>query len=230
MIHSTDAALPGQASMPGSAQRAREFATATSHTRRVRVLRKAILIGSVSAIAGILGVTLFDPFSRLPKDLSVGQVRLSGSRVTLELPKLSGYRQDGRPYDVRAASGTQDVRKPHIVELNDIEARFETADQATVRLTSPQGVYDSAKEFMQLRGDVHITSSKGFDVRMHNADMDFKSGAVVSNEPVTVVTGNGTIAADRVNIIDNGKQITFEGNVRSLFNTGAEDELRGTEK
>ena len=137
------------------------------------------------------------------------------------MPKLSRYRADGKPYNVRAASGVQDIRKPNIVELNEIEARFETADQATVRLTSPTGVYDSSREFMQLRGDVRITSTKGFDVRMQSADMDFKAGTVVSNEPVTVVSSNGTVAADRVDILESGKQISFQGNVRSMFNIGA---------
>lgn len=230
MTHSSEATAKDGPETPAATQRALAYESAVRHTSRVRFLRKAILFGSLAAIASIVGLTLFDPFSRLPKDLSVGQVRLNGTRVTLELPKLSGFRQDGKPYDVRATSGVQDVRKPNIVELTEIEARFETTDQATVRLTSPQGVYDSSREFMQLRGDVRITSTKGFDVRMTNADMDFKAGTVISNEPVTVVSGNGTVAADRVTIIDSGKKITFEGHVKSRFNTGLRGDVKGNPK
>ena len=46
----------------------------------------------------------------------------------MELPKLSGYRQDGRRYDVRAASGVQDIKVPNIIELNQMDATFETGD------------------------------------------------------------------------------------------------------
>ncbi len=230
MTQISKAAMTDQEAMPAPTQRARAFKVAANHSRRVRFLRKAILLGSALTIAVIVGVTMFDPFARLPKDLSVGNVRLNGTRVTLELPKLTGFQKDGKPYDVRAASGVQDVRKPNIVELNDIEARFETNDQATVRLTSPSGVYDSSREFMQLRGDVRITSTKGFDVRMKSADMDFKTGAVVSIEPVTVVSGNGTVAANGVVVKDSGKQITFEGNVRSVFKTRLGENLKGSEK
>lgn len=230
MTHASEAILTLSPSPPQTDQRARAYQRAIRHTWRVRFLRKAILFGSLATIIGIVGVTLFDPFGKLPKDLSVGNVRLNGSRVTLELPKLSGYRQDGKPYNVRATSGVQDIRKPNIVELNEIEAQFETTDQATVRLTSPTGVYDSSREFMQLRGDVRITSTKGFDVRMRSADMDFRAGTVTSDEPVTVVTGNGTVASDRVDIIDSGKQVTFQGNVKSMFNTGRDNNEAGGKK
>ncbi len=212
------------------APRWRAHARAARHTKRVRLLRKTILAGCFAGVAGIVFVTLFDPFSRLPKDLSVGQVRLNGSHVTLELPKLSGFQKDGKPYDVRAASGVQDVRRPNIISLTEIEARFETNDKATVRLTSPSGVYDSTREHMDLLGDVRINSTKGFDVRMTGAAMDFKAGTIVSDQPVTVVSGTSTIAADRIHISDSGKQITFEGNVRSVFNAAPGGESTENDK
>ncbi len=228
MSQSSEATLArGQA--PRSA-RSRAYASASLHTRRVLFLRRAILAGCFLGVAGIVAVTLFDPFGRLPKDLSVGAVRLNGSRVTLELPRLNGYQKDGRPYELRAASGVQDVRKPSVIELNDIEARFDTTEEATVRLVSPRGVYDSSLEFMKLIGDVRITSTKGFEVRMRDADMDFRAGTVVSSEPVSVVSGTSTIDANRLTVSDNGRQITFEGDVRSVFRNAPDGELKGSEK
>jgi lipopolysaccharide export system protein LptC len=224
MTQSSEAVLLDQ---PPS--RSRAFARARRHSRRVVVLRRAILVGSVAIVAAVLAIFWFDPFGRLPKELSVDGAHINGSHVTLEAPKLSGYREDGRPYDLRAASGVQDVRKPNIIELSQIVGRFETNDQATVNLTAPTGVFDSSRDFMKLLGDVRITSTKGFDVRMKSADMDFKAGTVVSNDPVTVVTGNGTIVSDRVDIADSGKRITFVGNVRSLFNAGPGEQPRGSE-
>ncbi len=210
--------------------RAREYARAVRHTRRVRFLRKTIIVASLATIAGIVGVSVFDPFGRLPRDFSAGSIRINGSRVTLELPKLSGYRQDGRPYNISAASGIQDIRNPNVVELSEIEARFETGNQATVRLTSPEGVYDTAKEMMHLQGDVHITSTTGFDVRMLSADMDFKAGTVVSHDTVNVVSNGGNITADSVNIVDSGKKISFQGHVRSSFQAAPSPPDRGAGK
>ena len=220
MSSSGEALFAEDPAAPGP--RTRAYATATRHTKRVRFLKRAIVAGCFLGVAGILTVTLFDPFSRLPAGLSVGAVRLNGSRVTLELPKLSGFQKDGKHYDVRAASGVQDVRKPNIVELNDIEARFDTADEATVRLNSARGVYDSSREFINFPGEVQISSTKGLDVRMKRADMDFSAGTVVSDEPVSVVSGASTIDANRLKISDNGRQITFEGDVRSVFRPAPE--------
>ena len=226
MAQTSDAFTPAPTA---ATSRARAFAQARRHTVLVKILRKVILLGSLATIAGIVAITLFDPFGRLPREVSVAGVRLDGSRVTLELPRLNGFRQDGKPYDIRAASGVQDIRNPSIVELKEIEARFETNDQATVRLSAPSGVYDSGHEKMRLNDDVRIVSSKGLDMRMRNADLDFKAGSVSSDEEVTVVTGTGTIVADRLRIGDNGKRVSFEGNVRSTCSTSPTAE-KGSEK
>jgi lipopolysaccharide export system protein LptC len=225
MTQTSDAFTPGRTA--GAARRARAFVQARRHTFVVKFLRKAILFGSLAVIAGL--VTLFDPFGRLPKEVSFETVRLDGSRVTLEAPRLAGYRQDGKPYNIRAASGVQDIRNPSVVELKEIEARFETNDQAAVRLTAPGGVYNSSTEKMRLNDDVRIISDKGFDMRMRNADLDFRAGSVSSDEPVTVVSGNGTIRADRLRVGDGGKRVSFEGNVQSVFTTTPEP-AKGSDK
>ena len=35
----------------------------------------------------------------------------------MESPKLTGFRNDNRPYEVTATQALQDVKKPNIVEL-----------------------------------------------------------------------------------------------------------------
>ena len=125
----------------------------------------------------------------------------------------------GQTVDVYAWAGEPRINAYLAWAGQEIEARFETNDQATVRLSAPSGVYDSGHEKMRLNDDVRIVSSKGLDMRMRNADLDFKAGSVSSDEEVTVVTGTGTIVADRLRVGDNGKRVSFEGNVRSSFST-----------
>ena len=53
---------------------------------------------------------------------------------------------------------------------------------------------------------------------MLSAQVDFKSGTVTSNEPVTVILGgNGQIEAQGLRVIDNGKVMSFKGRVRATF-------------
>lgn len=197
--------------------RSRAFRAAGRHSTRVVFLRRAILTLSVVGIVALVVVGFFNPFGALPQNVSISSGNLNGTRVTMELPKLTGFRKDGRPYEVRATSGVQDVRQPNIIELNDLDAKIGMADQTTVRVASARGVYDSTREFMDFKTDVRIKSDNGYDIAMKSAQMDFKAGTVVSEEPVNVLMSNGTVAADRLHITENGRVITFEGNVRSVL-------------
>lgn len=207
---------------PPLVDREKAFRDAGRHSSRVRLLRRAILIGSVGALAAFVVNTVFDPFGRLPQGVSLAQATLNGTRITMDLPKLNGYRKDGRPYELRARSGVQDVRTPKIIELNEVDAKLEMADKSSVRIVSPTGVFDSGAELMRLMSDaasggIRITSTSGYDIVMRSASMDFKSGAVVSSEPVTVKMNNGSVRADSLDIANNGAVVSFIGNVRSVI-------------
>jgi lipopolysaccharide export system protein LptC len=202
--------------------RAQAFAEAGRHSGRVRWLRRIILLGAAGLALLVLAFSFFDPFGKLPQNLSISQATLSGTRVTMDLPKLSGYRRDGRPYEVRARSGVQDVRTPKIIELNELEAKLETADKTSVLVVAPMGVFDSGADKMRLTsqatsGGVRITSTSGYDIVLRSADIDFKKGAMTSSEPVTVKMTNGSVYADGLDIAENGAIVSFLGNVKSII-------------
>ena len=215
MSHTPELSAASQGDARRRAARGGAYRAAQRHSAHVRVLRWAIPAGCVLAIAGLLTVTLFDPFSKLPANVSISSMGLSGTRVTMELPKLSGYRQDGRRYDVRAASGVQDIKVPNVIELNQMDATFETGDKNRVRVIAPFAVYDSGREFMQMSGDVGVTSESGFDIRLKSADVDMKVGAIHSGEPVHVIMPRGTVDSDRLEITGGGQMVTFDGNVHT---------------
>ncbi len=200
------------------------FREAKAHSSRVRRLRIAIIAGCALAGAGLLGRAFYDPFAKAPESLSLANATLNGTRVTMERPKLSGYRQDGRPYDVRATSGVQDIRTPNIIELNQLEAKFETTSKAVVRVSALRGVYDSGKDFLHMTDEIHIGSDSGYDISMSVADADFKSGAIVSREPVSVVMTGGTIDAASLTVTGSGESIVFDGDVRTLFHPRSGDQ------
>jgi lipopolysaccharide export system protein LptC len=200
--------------------RSRAFRVANRHSRRVQLLKRSIIAVCTLGIAGLIGVTLFDPFSKLPEGLSVGQTTLDGTRITMELPKLSGFRKDGRPYEVRAASGVQDVRTPKVIELKDIEARVGLGDNDSASASAPKGIFDSGRDFLQLRSttgadSVRIVSTSGYAITLKNADFDFRSGEVNSDDPVAVRLPNGALSADRFSMSDQGRVVKFEGHVVS---------------
>src|SRR5215212_9740874 len=85
--------------VPATVQRSRAFARASSHSRRVRFFKRAIPIGAVLGVAAIFAATWLNPF-RAVEGLTLGPVGISGTQVTMESPRLTGFRNDSRPYEV----------------------------------------------------------------------------------------------------------------------------------
>lgn len=201
------------------ARRARAYAAALRHSARVRFLRRAIPIGTGLSILAVMIVGIFDPFRSIGA-VSVGPISLSGSKITMENPRLTGFRaKDAQPYEVTADAASQDIRKPNQVELHGLRARINMENNGFVRLEATSGLYDTQKEQMELRQSVRILTDSGHDARLSSAFVDFKGGTVTSREPVTVTFKGGSIESQRLDVTDNGKKLTFEGRVRAIFET-----------
>ncbi|MFL5164422.1 MAG: lipopolysaccharide-assembly, LptC-related protein, partial [Microvirga sp.] len=94
-----------------SAVRSRAFNKARRHSRWVRFAKIAIPLGSLLGMAGVGTMAYYNPFQQI-ENLSFSSIGVSGTNVTMESPKLNGFKNDNRPYEVTASAATQDVRKP----------------------------------------------------------------------------------------------------------------------
>ncbi len=94
---------PRQASAPPSTPR--------SATGRVRFLRKAIPAFCVAAVVGPVAWGIISPFARVGLDVQVGPVSMAGTKVTMESPKLSGFKKDGKAYEVSASRPCRTSRR-----------------------------------------------------------------------------------------------------------------------
>src|SRR5258708_38222806 len=95
------------------------FAIAARHSRLVRALRVAVPAAVVLAMAGIVAVSIFNPFRMLLPQLPVdmGNLVVSGTKITMETPHLAGYTPDRRPYEGWAKTSAQTVTDPYRAEL-----------------------------------------------------------------------------------------------------------------
>src|SRR5580692_1766453 len=126
----------------------RRFAIAARHSRMVRILRIAVPAAVLLSMATIVLVSVFNPFRMLlPKlPLDMGNLVVSGTKITMEAPHLSGYTAtDRRPYDVWAKTATQDVTDPDHLDLRTLRAKLLTEDQSTVTLVARTGLMDTKK-------------------------------------------------------------------------------------
>lgn len=190
------------------------FQDALRHTRRVYFLRRVLpVLGGIAIVLVTLWLW-FDPL-RYMRDLpvQVGALKISGTKLTMEAPRLTGYSKDGHPYSITAESAAQDLTKTSVIELSDITGTFSTEERGTTVLTAKEGVYDSKEEKMRLFGGIDITSSEGYTGKLKDAIGEPKKGHMVSESPVAVTFTDGNLRSDRVEVFDHGKSAVFEGNV-----------------
>jgi lipopolysaccharide export system protein LptC len=202
------------------------FAAAARHSRMVRVLRVAVPATVILAMTTIVAVSIFNPFRMLlPKlPLDVGNLVVSGSKITMESPHLSGYTPDQRPYEVWAKTATQDLTAPDHLDLKTLRAKVLMEDQSTVTLDALTGSMDTKEQLLDLHKDILLITSTGYEARLTQAFVDMGKGTVTSDEHVDVKLPNGTVSADKLKITGGGEVVRFEGNVvMNLDNLPATD-------
>lgn len=197
---------------------ARAFRAARRHSRLVRVLRIGIPVSIVVLLLVIGLTTYFNPLrliGKLPLDL--GNLVVSGTKITMERPRISGFTPDNRAYDLSATAAAQDLTQPDLVELNQLQARIDMQDKSKVEVSANNGVYNSKQETLTLRQNILLTSSTGYAARLSEAVIDVRKGNVVSERPVSVDLLNGTLDANRLEVKDAGERVVFGGGVTMVL-------------
>jgi lipopolysaccharide export system protein LptC len=196
----------------------RVFRAAMRHSRHVHFLRLGIPIGvAVVTLLVVIGVW-FNPLrslTRLP--IGLGNLVISGSKITMQSPRLSGFTSDARAYELTARAAAQDLRKPQLMELTDLHAKVEMQNKAMVDVTATAGVYDTKSDMLTLGPKIVLTSTTGYAGYLSEAAIDVRKGDIVSTKPVTVKLLNGTLNANGLKVIKAGEIVRFEGGVKMVL-------------
>ena len=198
----------------GRGESARAFKAARRHSRLVRVLRVAVPAGVGVATVLIFLVTYFNPLrmlNRLP--INVGDLVVSGSKITMEKPHLSGFTKDARAYELSADAAAQDLTKPDIVELHNIHAKLQMQDKSMVEMTAVLGLYNSKGQMLKLDRNIDLSSSTGYAGHLTEAEVDVRNGNVVSQKPVQVKLLQGVLNSNGLSIENSGDLVRFVGGV-----------------
>ncbi len=210
---STAENMRGYAPAPG-ADSQRVFLRAQRHSRNVRRLRIVIPALVAAAAVATMMASWLDPLrmlARLPTDS--GRLVISGTKITMESPKLSGFTKDSRPYELNARSAAQDITNPDVVELTDIRAKIETKDKSPINVTAVDGRYNRKSGILNLSRDVVLTTP-AYQVNLTEATVDTGSSHVVSNQPVQVKMLQGVLHSNRLEVTNGGEVVLFDGNVK----------------
>lgn len=193
----------------------RVFRAAVRHSRRVRVLRVAIPVSvAVAVLAALVATTWLKPLRALTKmPINVGHLVVSGTKITMQQPRLAGYTNDNRHYDLTAQAAAQDLTKPDVIELQGIRANVEMQDKISYEITAQNGVFNNRTEMLILQNNVVVVSSDGNRAKLSEAMVDIRGGKMISEKPVEVKGLEWTLNGNRVEITESGAFVRFDRGV-----------------
>jgi lipopolysaccharide export system protein LptC len=199
--------------MPPRRDNRRAFRAAMRHSRLVRITRVGLPVAIVVFAAAFGAYSWLDPMralARLP--VSTEGMVVSGTKVVMRQPRLTGYTKDERPYTLTARSAAKDLTNPDAIEMEDIRTTIQMPDSRDVVVTAREGVYEAKAEAIRLTNGV-VVKSPEYEVLLKDALVNVRAGTVVSEQPVEVKMLQGTIRSNRIEVAESGAVIRFEGGV-----------------
>jgi len=187
----------------------RSVRSAGRHSRMVRVIRIGLPAALVLGGLGYGAFTYFKPMDLLSIPRVTGKLAVQGSKITMELPKIVGITRDQRSYQLTAETAIQDITKPDEVELQNLHAEMEMAGADMVVITAKSGTYLTKGDKIVLREHVVVTSTQGYNAKLHQAVVDMKKGNVASDQPVEVRMPSGLINANGMEVENSGEVVRF---------------------
>ncbi|MDO8875520.1 MAG: LPS export ABC transporter periplasmic protein LptC [Pseudolabrys sp.] len=196
----------------------RAFRAARRHSRFVRFLRIALPAAVVFITIGMSLVTWLNPLRLLTAlPVNIDDLVVSGTKITMEQPRVNGFTNDKRAYEFTAEAAAQDLTKPDIVELRNINAKIEMEDKSTMNMKADTGVYDTKRESLKLDGNILLRSTSGNTGKLTEATIDVRKGNVVSDRPVELEMLQGILNANKLEVVDSGTLVRFHGGVSMVL-------------
>lgn len=195
------------------------FLRAQHHSDMVRRLRLVLPIAGIGILVLVFGAYLWSQWGL--ENLSIGATVLENGRMVMKNPELNGVDSNQRPYHLTAREAIQNPATPRQIEMVEINANVPMEDGDFAKILAGTGFFDADAKTLQLGGEVDVTTERGMVIRMQDADVNIKSGNLVTENPVSVRTEQAEISAKSLKVEDNGARIVFENRVRMVIYPGA---------
>ncbi|GLK81849.1 LPS export ABC transporter periplasmic protein LptC [Methylopila turkensis] len=197
------------------------FRAAERHSRLVRRLRVATPFVAAAAVAAAALSAALQPLSG---DIHVDTtgIGVGGPTVAMDAPKMRGFNSQDRAYEVSARTARQTIADPNRIDLDELQARIELAQNGWAKLSSRNGLYQADTQVLNLHENVRVISDKGDDAMLQDARAEMKTGRIVTDKPVAIKLGGSDLTADRMEVLDSGDRVLFSGRVKMTLRRGAD--------
>ena len=188
------------------------------HDRMVRM----VAVGMPALIGALLAVLVIAPFSprgEISVLLDRNKVAMVNDRLRVISAMYRGQDDSGRNFSVIAGSAVQHSQQRNEVEMRDITARVMLTD-GPASLTTGAGVYDFAKQQIDVPTPVNFETSDGYRMVTGGADINIGKRLLVSQGRAEGRIPAGTFSADRISADLEARTITLDGHARLTMEPG----------
>lgn len=189
-------------------RRAVSLQGARLHTGLVHILRLLFTIAAMVSAGFLIGPVIQHSLEKTPQGANTGI-----TSVTMIGPRFTGRDSNDKPFVITADTARRRPEQPSLIDLTNPKLEDETASNVVSRT----GVYDEAREVLDLHTDVVMTDASGYIFNSDKARIFVKENRVESD---TTITGHGPQAelkADTYKVFDGGKRIVLNGHVWTRF-------------
>lgn len=195
-----------------------------------RAGRRALLARLIGPIAGLAGIGVlliylvqsgfFAMFT--PATVDVSAVAPTTTEISGTDALINGFDRDGLPYVITSQSARQDAENSKLVHLLNPRGTFSRSLATKIDLSANTARYNIQTKFLNLEGDVVFEQVGSYKATMLKADLNLDDLSLSSKSPVQVEMGSGSVAADHLEISDNGKKTLFTGHVKANLKSDIE--------
>lgn len=187
-------------------------------TRPSRVARFLKITLPVLTLGLIALLALWPQFGGIPGvDLSFPDTVLEGNRLRMTNPRFQGLDKQNRPYVLTADTATQTRDVPREVTLEKPVAEIRDGGGGWYIGKAKTGLYREAERRLDLKGDIEIFSSNGYELRGEQAHFDMATGTVLSDSPVAGQGPIGSVKGNALAVGRNEKMVYLYGGVTATL-------------
>lgn len=188
------------------------------HDRMVRTL-SGLLPALIGALLAVLVIAPFSPRGEISFLLDRNKVAMLTDRLRVVSAMYRGQDDAGRSFSVTAGSAVQHSAAKDEVEMRDITARVMLSNGPAI-LTTGSGIYDFARQMIDVPTPVNFETSDGYRMVTGGADIDIGKRKLVSQGRAEGRIPAGTFSADRISADLEARTVTLDGHARLRMEPG----------
>lgn len=193
---------------------------ARRHSRMVKFLRVLLPLIGVGILVGMIAIiTVFNYLS----NLGIGNISLSSDGLVMHNPELSGHDGD-RSYKVTAVQAVQRLSDPRIIDLETIHANIVLSKDQSAQITALRGTYNNGKDTLSLYDGLQLEWSEGYTVDLSDVQIDLKTGAMKTSDPITIRSDKGNIRAGRLDYNQDEGIVRFTDGIHMVLKPGIREQ------